>query len=301
LTLAGTSPSDAVTRFVFEHAAVRGAYVALEETTRAVLACHPYPAALQRVLMELLAATTLLASTLKFTGSLIMQLQGDGPVRLLVVECTDALHLRAMAQWDAVRTAALGADASLADLAGGAEHGRLVLTLDPKGAGTIYQGIVALEAGSVAGLIEHYLATSEQLASRMILAARDGAAAGLIVQRLPGATDDDDESWRRATGALDAMLPASLLAPASATTRLAAAFAQDDVRVFAAKAASFACSCSRERVENALRIAGAAEVESILAERRDVEVTCEFCNCRYAFGPAEARAVFAPAATTLRH
>lgn len=293
--------ADALTRFVFEHAAVRGAHVALAGTARAVLACHPYPPALARVLSELLAASALLASTLKFTGSLIVQLAGDGPVRLLVVECTDALALRAMAQWDAQRTAALGPHATLADLAGGPRHGRLVLTLDPKGAGTIYQGIVALESGSVAALIEHYLATSEQLASRLLLASGDGGAAGLLVQRLPGAGDDDDATWQRARAALDGVEPASLLVPTAAAAQLAAAFPEDDVRVFGAKPVAFGCSCSRQRVENALRIAGAAEIESILAERPDVEVTCEFCNRRYSFAPAEARALFAAAPGATRH
>ncbi len=292
---------DALTPFVFEHAAVRGALVTLPDTVRAILACHPYPPPLQRVLAELVAATTLLASTLKFTGSVIMQLQGDGPVRLLVVECTQSFGLRAMAQWDQERTAALDADATLADLAGGPEHGRLVLTLDPKGAGTIYQGIVALESGSVAGLIEHYLATSEQLASRIVLATNGRTSAGLLVQRLPGATDEDDDTWARARAALDATDPGSLLAADSATAHLAATFPQDDVRVLAAKPVAFGCSCSNERVEHALRIAGAAEIESILAERGDVEVTCEFCNRRYVFGPAQARALFVAGPASTRH
>ena len=301
MTSGAPPAADALTRFVFEHAAVRGAHVALADTTRAVLACHPYPPALARVLAELLAASALLASTLKFTGSLIVQLSGDGPVRLLVVECTDALALRATAQWDAERTAALGPEATLADLAGGPRHGRLVLTLDPKGAGTIYQGIVALEAGSVAALIEHYLATSEQLASRLVLAAGDGRAAGLLVQRLPASGDDDDATWARARAALDAVDPAALLVPGAATAQLAAVFPEDDVRVFGAKPAAFGCSCSRQRVENALRIAGAAEIEAMLAERADVEVTCEFCNRGYSFAPAEARALFAAAPAATRH
>jgi molecular chaperone Hsp33 len=295
------SAADALTKFVFEHAAVRGALVTTSDTVRAVLACHPYPPPLQRVLAELVAAAALLASTLKFTGSLIAQLQGDGPVRLLVVECTAALELRAMAQWDAQRIDVLGVDATLAELAGGPNHGRLVLTLDPKGAGTIYQGIVALEAGSVAGLIEHYLAASEQLASRIVLATGDHVAAGLLVQRLPGATDEDDVTWSRARNALDTLAPDALLAGVAATDQLAATFPQDDLRVFKAKPVSFACSCSRQRVENALRIAGAAEIESILAERGDVEVTCEFCNRRYAFAPDEARAVFVPESAGMRH
>jgi len=284
---------DALTPFVFENAAVRGAYVWMPLTAREVLACHPYPPAVARVLGELLTACALLASTIKFEGSLIAQLSGNGPVRLLVVECTHTLAMRAMAQWDDRRMASLAADASLADLAGGAQHGRLVLTLDPKGAGTMYQGIVALESGSVAGVIEHYLATSEQLQSRMILATGGSAAAGLIVQRLPGATETDDETWARVEAIVGDLPAHALLDAASATDAIAAAFPEDDVRVFKPRDVAFSCSCSRERVTRALRIAGLAEVESIIAERGDVEMTCEFCNRRYVFSPAEARAAFA--------
>jgi len=201
--------------------------------------------------------------------------------------------MRAMAQWDDARIAALAADASLADLAGGAEHGRLVLTLDPKGAGAMYQGIVALESESVAGAIEHYLATSEQLKSRLVLATRGNVAAGLLVQRLPGASDADDDTWTRVEATVSGVHANALLDAPGANDAIAAALPEDDVRVFKPRAVTFACSCSRERVTKALRIAGLAEVESILAERGDVEMTCEFCSRRYVFPPAEARAVFA--------
>ena len=297
--------SDTLTRFVFDQAPVRGAFVSLDSASRAILDCHPYPPALRRVLAELLAASALLSSTLKFSGSLIVQMQGDGPVRLLVVECDDALRLRAMAQWDAERIAALGPDATLAELAGGAENGKLVITLDPKGDGAIYQGIVSLETASVAALIEHYLATSEQLASRLILATDSSRCTGLLVQRLPAAGSLDDtaanDTWTRASERVAQIDPATLFAPGSPASLVAASFSDDDVRVFAPKAVTFHCSCSPERVERALRIAGRDEVESILSERGDVVVTCEFCNRNYAFGPAEARAIFAPAAQPVRH
>ena len=296
---------DALTRFVFERAPVRGALVSLDAASRAILDCHPYPPALRRILAELLAASTLLASTLQFTGSLIVQLQGDGPVRLLVVECNDALELRATAQWDEAGTAAFGPDATLAELAGGATRGRLVITLDPKGNGTIYQGIVTLETSSIAGLIEHYMATSEQLASRLVLATDAGRVAGLLVQRLPAGDivgeSRPDGTWTRAGESLTRMDPVMLLAPGTTEALLADSFPSDDVRVFRPKDVTFRCSCSRERVERALRIAGRTEIESILAERIEVVVTCEFCNHRYAFAEAEARAVFAPEVSSTRH
>ena len=287
--------ADALTPFLFEHAAVRGALVRVDATGAAGRAAHDYPPAIGEVLSELVAAVTLLAASLKFKGSLIVQLQGDGPVRLMVVECTDTLGVRATAQWDAARVAQLPAHATLADLAGGREHARMVMTLDPKGAGPIHQGIVAIETGAVATLIEHYLATSEQLASRMLLA-RDGpACAGLLVQRLPGGDEEAGDAWTRLKLDVDALVVARLLAPADATAVLAGLFPHEDLRVFAARAVAFACSCSNERVENALRIAGAAEVDSILAERGNVEVTCEFCQRKFTLEPAAARALFAGA------
>jgi len=292
---------DHLTPFVFEGAAVRGAYVRLGATARDILAGQAYPPALRRVLAELLAAACLLSSTLKFSGSLIVQLSGDGPVRLLVVECSDALELRATAQWDAQRTMALTAQATLADLAGGPAHSRLAITLDPRGQGSIYQGIVALEATSIATLLEHYLATSEQLASRLVLAVAGPEVAGMLVQRLPGGATADDDAWRNVQLQLDDMTPEALLASPDPRAVLAGAFPHDDLRVFAARPAMFRCSCSRERVANALRIAGAAEIESILAERGEVEVTCEFCNHRYVFAPAEARDVFLRDANTPLH
>jgi molecular chaperone Hsp33 len=291
--------TDALVPFVFEGAAVRGALVRAPTVAATIVAAHPYPSAVAHALTELTAASVLLASTLKLDGSLLLQIAGEGPVRLAVVECTGALDVRATAQWDAARTRELGAGATLVELAGGA-MGRMTITLDPRDAGTLYQGIVALEADTVAGLIEHYLATSEQLASRLLLSARDGRAVGLLLQRLPSSGAVDDATWARVTRALDALSPDDLAANAQSLVALARWFPDDDLRVFDARPVRARCSCSRERVENALRIAGRDEIEAALAERGQVEVTCEFCNRRYAFTPQEARDVFMPAASGAR-
>jgi molecular chaperone Hsp33 len=291
--MAPTPPfADALARFVLEHAAVRGALASLDGACRDILACHPYPPALRRVLAELLAAAALLASSLKFKGALVVQLQGDGPVRLLVVECDATLTLRATAQWKE-SAAALPATASLAELAGGPEHGRLVITLDPKDGGPLYQGVVALEAASVAALFEHYLRTSEQIDRRRAIAADGARARGLLLQRLPGATAEDDEKWRRAAARVEALTDPALLARGAAPDLLHALLPDDDVRLFKPTEARFACSCSEERVANALRLIGRAEVESILAEQGLVGVTCEFCNRHYTFVAEDARALFA--------
>lgn len=286
-----SAPTDALTPFVVEDAAVRGAFVTLADTAAAVFACHPYPLPVRRALGELCAASALLASTLKFHGTLAAQLSGDGPVRLLVVECNAMLGIRAMAQWDDARVKALPPQATLSDLAGGAEHGRMVLTLDPKDGGAMYQGIVALEAGSVAGMIEHYLETSEQLTSRVALVSDDRGTAGFLLQRLPGS---DDDAWADASTLLATLDPRDLASKAPPAHVLQHVLPGLDLRVFDARAVSFQCTCTRERVEKALRIAGSAEIESILAEKGFVDVTCEFCNRRHVFTPVEARAALVP-------
>jgi molecular chaperone Hsp33 len=288
-------PDDLLTRFMFEGAAVRGALVTLAGASREILGRRPYPPALQRILAELLAAAALLASTPKFSGRLTVQLHGGGPVSLLVVECTEALLLRATAQWDAQRMRDIGTDATLADLAGPGADGRLVIALDPMGAGAIHQGIVALETASVARLVEHYLRTSEQLDSRLVVIERDGAAAGMLVQRMPGARTVDDAAWARATAQMAQLEPSALLIPEAPPLRIHALLPHEDVRVFPGTPARSHCGCSRKRAVDALRIAGQAEIESILAERGDVEVCCEFCGRRHVLGPDEARALFAGA------
>jgi molecular chaperone Hsp33 len=207
-----------------------------------------------------------------------------------VIECDAALALRATAQWNDAASA-LPAATSLAELAGGPQHGRLAITLDPKDGGPLYQGIVALEATSIATLVEHYLTTSEQIESRMLLAADGNRVRGLLLQRLPGA--GDDVTWARALTQVDALAPDNLLASGSVETLLGRHFPDDDIRLFRLRPARFACSCSEERVANALRLIGRTEVESILAEQGLIGVTCEFCNRHYTFVADDARALFA--------
>jgi len=283
--------ADALVPFVFEGAAVRGALVSLDACGRDILACHPYPPALRRVLAELLAAAALLASTLKFRGSLIVQLQAKGPVRLLVVECDATLALRATAQWGGDATT-LPADADLATLAGAPADARLAITLDPKDGGPLYQGIVGLEAASIATLIEHYLTTSEQIDSRLVLASAAHGVRGLLVQRLPDAGPAGGDAWERIAATTGTLGSDDLQGAGDAAGLLSAHFPEHDIRLFDPRPLRFACGCSEERIVGALRLLGRGEVESILAEQGMVGVTCEFCNRHYTFVASDARALF---------
>ncbi|MBZ0096345.1 MAG: Hsp33 family molecular chaperone HslO, partial [Sulfuricella sp.] len=235
-------------RFVFEHAAVRGEIVRLDATWKAVLERRDYPPALRTVLGELMAAAALLSATLKFSGSLIMQIQGGGPVRLLIVECGADLTMRAMAHWDGD----LAEGAALPELVG---EGRFVITIDPKKGRQTYQGIVGLEGGSVAAVLENYMQRSEQLDTRIWLAADSHGAAGLLLQKMPDGPEADTDAWNRAALLGTTVKPRELL-DLPAREIIHRLFHEEDIRLFDSGPVHFGCTCSRERVANTLRMLG---------------------------------------------
>jgi molecular chaperone Hsp33 len=274
---------DSLQRFVFEGAPVRGEIVHLDATWRAVLERHEYPLPLRTVLGELMAAAALLSSTIKLSGSLIMQVQGSGPVKLLVVECTSEQTMRATAKWDEP----LGGT----DFRALVGSGRFVMTIAPEDAKQTYQGIVTLEGADVAGALEHYMATSEQLDTRLWLAADAEHAAGMLLQRLPGSRGGDPDAWERAVHLTDTVTAHELL-KLPAREIIHRLYHAEDIRLFESRVMSFRCSCSRERVVNMLRLLGREEVMSILRERGSVEVNCEFCNRHYRFDPVDTEQMF---------
>jgi molecular chaperone Hsp33 len=283
--------NDTLQRFVFEGAPVRGEVAHLNATWRAVLERHEYPPVLRVILGELMAAGALLAATLKFDGSIILQLQGNGPVKLIVVECTSEQTLRATAKWDGE----LDADATFDALLGA--NGRFAITLVPGDGKQSYQGIVAIDASGVAASLEHYMQASEQLDTRLWLAADDERAAGLLLQKLPAQDEPDEDSWNRATTLAETITGAELLS-LPVRDLLHRLYHQEDVRLFEPRPVSFRCSCSSDRVGAMLRMLGHAEVRSILDERETVEVTCEFCNREYRYDSVDAELLFAAAHPT---
>ncbi|HTT36262.1 MAG TPA: Hsp33 family molecular chaperone HslO [Burkholderiales bacterium] len=281
--------TDSLQRFLFEGAPVRGEIVHLDATWRAVLERHDYPEPLRTTLGELMAAAALLSATIKFTGSLILQVQGSGPVKLIVVECTSDQTMRATAKWDGELPAG-----GFRALVG---NGRFAITIAPNDARQTYQGVVSLEGESVAATLEHYMASSEQLETRLWLASDPNQAAGLLLQRLPGSSAADPDAWNRAVRLGETVTTQELLGlPARQIVHRL--YHEEDIRVFEARVVSFRCSCSRERVVNMLRMLGREEVRSILQERGAVDVSCEFCNRRYAFDAVDAEQIFASEVVT---
>ena len=277
--------NDTLQRFLFEHAPIRGEVAHLDATWRAVLERHDYPPALRTVLGELMAAGALLMATLKFEGAIILQLQGTGPVKLIVAECTSEQTLRATAKWDGE----LDDDAGLAELLG---SGRFAITLAPGEGKQSYQGVVEIDPAGVAASLEQYMQRSEQLDTRLWLAADVGHAAGLLLQKLPEVEDADGDSWNRATTLAETVTADELLA-LPAQRLLHRLYHQEDVRLYDPRPVSFRCSCSPDRVGAMLRMLGLAEVRSILEERDTVEVTCEFCNRTYRYDKVDAEQLFA--------
>ena len=275
---------DSIQRFLFEHAPVRGEIVHLDATWQAVRERHEYPPPVTALLGEMMAAAALLTATLKFGGTLIMQIQGRGPVKLLVVECTSDHHMRATAKWSE-----LPADGGLAALVG---DGKFAITLDPGQGRPGYQGVVALEGATIAEALEQYMLRSEQIETRLWLATNDDCAAGLLLQKLPNTTGTDVDAWPRATLLADSLKPGELISCA-APELLRRLYSGEDVRLFKPRPIEFRCTCSRERVTSMLLMLGRKEVDSIVVERGEVEVNCEFCNQRYTFDAAETAAIFA--------
>ena len=278
-----------------------------------------YPAAVTELLGEMTAAATLMQASIKFNGALILQIQGDGPVKLAVAEVQPDLSLRATA----TVTGEVAADAPLSQMVNLTNQGRCAITLDPKDrlpGQQPYQGVVPLfddrreKIEKLSEVIEHYMLQSEQLDTRLVLAANDKVAAGLLIQRLPmqgeanlsggGAIrHDEDEIGLNEDYNRIAILASSLkreeLLELDADTVLHRLFWEEDLRRFeplaGAQGPRFACSCSRERVSSMLNSLGRKEIESILAEQGQVEVGCDFCGAQYRFDSVDAAQVFVQA------
>ena len=274
--------SDTLQRFVFEHAPVRGEIVHLDATLRAILERREYPPAIRTMLAEFMVGAALLAATLKFKGRLILQIQGDGPLSLLVSECTSEHTLRGIAHWSGELDGH-----TLAELAG---QGRLVITVEPDNGKERYQGVVDLTGAGVAQALERYYAQSEQLVTRLWLAADDEHAAGMLLQKLPGELPDSD-LWDR-TLELTGTLTDWELLELPVREVLHRLYHEEDVRLFPADPLSFRCSCSRERVEGVLLMLGRDDIRELLAERGMVDVDCEFCGKHYALDAVDVEQVF---------
>jgi molecular chaperone Hsp33 len=302
-----------LTKFLFEGLPVRGMIVRLTGAWQEVLqrrqSIGAHPAEVRRLLGEMSAAGVLMQANIKFNGALVLQIFGDGPVKLAVAEVQPELSFRATAT--VVGEVPPGAQLEgLLNVNGG---GRCAITLDPKErfpGQQPYQGVVPLHGDQreplqeVAQVLEHYMLQSEQLDTRLILAADDQVAAGLLIQRLPvegegnlGRRNEDDiglsEAYNRISLLASTLTRAELLSLSSSQI-LHRLFWEDTLRLFEPQEPRFACSCSRDRVRGMLRALGREESDGLIVERGLVEVGCEFCGLQYRFDAVDVGEMFTP-------
>lgn len=314
-------------KFLFDGLPVRGMIVRLTDAWTEILArrrsddaASPWPWPVTQMVGEMAAAGVLMQSNIKFNGALVMQIFGEGPVKVAVTEVQQDLSLRVTAKV----VGEVASDAHLQDLVNVNGRGRCAITLDPKDrlpGQQAYQGVVPLNAtlGSarpnLADVLEHYMRQSEQLDTKLVLAADANVAAGLLIQRLPGegkgnlgeAMDEEQqrEHFHR-IATLAASLTANELLELDVETVLRRLFWQEKILRFDPQTPRFACTCSRERVAGMIRGLGLQEAEDILAERGEIDVSCDFCGAHYRFDAVDAAQIFTapgdrpPASSTMQ-
>jgi len=294
--------SDQLKKFLSEDRSVRIESVHINHAWQTAQAHHSYPPSVAALLGELVAASTLLAATLKFDGSLLLQLQGDGAIALMVVECRADMSVRATVK---LRDRPLPIQRDLQSLLNPGGTAKFIVVLDPP-KNTLgrqaYQGIVPLEGDSIAEALEQYMLRSEQLDTRIWLAANTDCCTGLLLQRLPlqggnqqAEVSSAEETWVR-TQRLAETLTSNEMLEVTQDDLLHRLFWEELLLMFEAKPITWKCSCTRERVADMLRMLGRAEVQDILETQGKIEVACEFCGQPYLFDGVDSALLFQPLA-----
>lgn len=279
--------SDTFQRFIFEQLDIRGAFVQLETSWQAMQHGRAYAKPTLELLGQTTAITALIGSQLKTPGRLTFQIQGEGPVSLLVVDCDEQMRLRGMAKAEPGLT-----DAAVTDLIG---DGRLMLTLQTNASQHPYQSFVPLEGDSVAAIFENYLAKSEQQPTRLFLFADGERACGLFLQRLPetpGKHEIDEDGWNRIQQLAATVRPDEFALPADEL--LHRLFAEEEVRLFEPQPVIYHCPRDEEKVRGALLSLGRDEVQGILDEHGEIRVHDDICNHEYVFGEEILDELFPP-------
>lgn len=266
--------------FILENVGIRGTLVRLEETWQKVIAAHDYTPAVRNLLGEGVAAALLLASGMKSTPNLSLQLQGEGPLKLLLVQCTEGQRVRGMATFKPAATPG--------PLLG---EGRMVVNLDTGKPNGFFQGIVPLTSEKLDECIESYFAQSEQLETRLILKISEQRVAGLLLQVLPGHGEDQSPEDFEAAAACAATVSASELTSLPAEELLPKLFVGHSIRLFTAKPVAHDCRCTPERLAGIVQMLGAEEVRNLLAEQGHLELRCEFCNRAFRYDSKQAQAI----------
>ncbi|MCG2634971.1 MAG: Hsp33 family molecular chaperone HslO [Gammaproteobacteria bacterium] len=268
---------DLLNRFVFEQDAVRGELIQLGPALQPALARQSYPEPVAGLLNQAFAAVCLLSATIKYRGATTLQVNGTGPVKMMLAQTTDELRFRGLAHWQASESLNLLGE------------GRMQITIDRKDQPERYQSLVPFEGGSLSHALEHYFDQSEQLPTRFWLAADGQRAGGLMLQQMPGAVDSS--GWEHLQVLAETVTDAELL-ELDAESLIYRLFNQERVRLFEPAVPSFGCNCSSTRSERAVRTLSYREALDLLAERGEIEICCEFCDARYRFNSRDLERIY---------
>lgn len=280
--------NDLLHRFLIENTRVRGEMVHLNASWKAVLERYDYPENVKAILGEAFAACALLSATIKFDGSLILQIRGDGPLHLLVVQATSKGTFRGLARWQADVP-----EKGLDEIFG---NGQMVMTIEQPN-GKPYQGIISLQGEHIKDTIENYFTQSEQLNTRLWLASDNETCSGFLLQELPATEEQEStidkghDSWEHAVHLASTLTQHELLSLAT-TDILHRLFHQEDIRLYEPEPLSFRCGCSRERIDSVILSLGIIEARDIIKEQGNIQVDCEFCNSQYIYDKVDIEQLF---------
>ena len=290
---------DKLYRFIFEDTDIRGNYVKLSHTIEEATQHQALPKNLHTALGELMVASALLASTLKLDGSLTLQIQTNGPLKLLIAECNGNLGMRGTVKWS-------GPIESLSpiDLI---KEGHFIITLVQKNAKTPYQGIVPMEGNSISELLENYMLRSEQIQTKLWIHSKNDIFHGLLIQKHPLNSsveelnhDEMKSVWERIIESANQSFH-SVHSELEASENLQNVFYSETIRLYDPTSLSFACSCSKKSVENMLRLIGKEECKSIIEEQTSITIHCDFCNECYQYLEDEVDFVFSESNNSTKH
>ncbi|UZE96554.1 Hsp33 family molecular chaperone HslO [Alkalimarinus alittae] len=276
--------SDTFQRFLFDNHQIRGELVRLNKSFKDVKQRKEYPAPLQTLIGEALAASVLMSGTLKFEGILSVQARGDGAVKLLMAECTHDKKVRAIGQWEGdIPSESLTAQLGAAQIA---------ITIDPT-KGQRYQGIVPLEKNTLADCLIQYFEQSEQLSTLILLFCDQESASGLFLQQLPARNNEakDSDAWNRLTQ-LASTLTADEIHKLDGESLLKRLYHEEEVTIYPEEPVQFECSCSKQRTASTIISLGQDEIYDILAEQKAIEISCQFCNELYRYEKSEIDQLF---------
>lgn len=273
---------DQLQPFIFQNTQVRGAMVHLDQSLQTILTQHPYPNFVAEFLGEILAASTLMAQTIKFNGQLVIHLENEGPLTLLSAKCTHNLEISGVAQWSTENLEG--------DLLHELQNGSLVITLKQE-LGNPYQSIVSLKYPSIAACLEAYFQQSEQLPTKFWLHTDHQSAIGLMLQILPEQSPSKKNDFNLMAAEISKSILHTEFRKLDPVDLLKKLFPEQDIELFTPRPVVFKCSCNLERVKRSLQLMSAAEIKDVLATHSEITVTCEFCKKNYVLSRTEAEAL----------